>query len=179
MALSPDEVKAMYKRLSPTQEDIDVIMYDKIIQTKDLANLIGKKAIIFYPAMNYGNITMGHYIALLFGDPTNQLMFYDPLAYKPDEYKKFTNRRLYRERTNTLVEHLLKHQREGYTIDYNNHQHQSRKSSVETCGRHCIIRCLLSDYNNANYNRILKQLDHARAIPTGKLRDSLIEELTQ
>lgn len=168
-ALSPIQVGQLYNRL--TGDTVRVIDYDKIINTTNFKNLVGDTAIVFYPALQQGNVTIGHYVAIIINEPQKLISFYDPLGYLPDGYKRFTNRALYRERSNTLIAHLIKYHSQGYTIDYNNHQHQSRSPDVSTCGWHCVVRCVLGDMTNDRYNAFWNAYHKKHFKDGSKLRD--------
>ena len=152
-SLTPQQVKHLYHLL--TGRHIDVIIYDQIIKALSLDCFFNNNnsIIIFYPALQINNNIMGHYCSLT--RQGNYYYFYDPLAYKPDEYKKFSDRsRLYHEQQNSLIKHFINSR---FHIDYNNHQHQSRKQSVATCGRHCVMRCVCSNFSNDDYNKRIRQ----------------------
>ena len=180
--LSPQQLKQLYFRL--TGDTIDIVQYDRIISTQSLGSLLGKrnKIIIFYPALKDSttNTVFGHYCALIHDPDEKVLKFYDPLGYKPDVYKRFTHNRnsLYGEQQNSLIGHLLSCQREGCVIDFNQHQHQSRRSDVATCGRHCVVRCMYGALTTEDYDRLL----HLGRLKYGigdRLKDRLILRLTQ
>lgn len=171
--LSPKEVRQIFYKL--TQKPIKIVDYDKII-SGDLNSVFGNdnKIIIFYPALKYMDNTIGHYVALI--RTNKQYYFYDPLGYKPDEYKKFALNRneLYRERTNSLIKHFLN---SGMKVDYNNHQHQSRREDIATCGRHSAFRCIFDMVSNDDYHdtiKMLKSRDYK-----GRLYDEFIYDLTK
>lgn len=180
-SLSPEEVKNIYNRLCG--KNIQVVMYDKIIELSDLNQLFTDNncVIIFYPYAQVDNVTMGHYTCLIKDVNNHTYYYYDPLAYKPDEYKQFAPQRydLYRENQNTLISLLLEQMEKGYNIDYNNFQHQSRKPTMATCGRHCAFRCVFSDLSNNDYNKLLNKLEAKFKLDKNtKLKDKLIYFLT-
>lgn len=159
MALSPEEVKSLMRKLF--NKTVDVVDYQKIIDAQDLNQFFRNNdyIIIFYPAHVIKNTTFGHYTCLIRDIKRMTYSFYDSLAYRPDEYKRFANRKLYFEEVNSLIEHLLDANLNGWQIDYNSHQHQSRKDfTVATCGRWCILRCHFGDLSNAQFNRLLNKL---------------------
>ena len=47
---------------------------------------------------------------------TKSIYYYDPLAYKPDEYKDFADKALYLENQNSLIKHLIQLSNQGYNI---------------------------------------------------------------
>lgn len=182
VALSPEQVKDMYRQI--IHENIDVVFYDEIIKTNNLDQLFRNRNafIIFYPAAQVDNVTMGHYCCLIKDQKAKTIMFFDPLAYKPDEYKKFSFQRnkLYKEQQNTLVSHLLKHHKKGWTIDFNHYQYQSRHPDVATCGRWCVIRCVFQASNGKEFRKTILHLSKSFNLDTKrKLKDNLIVALTR
>lgn len=181
--LSPDQVKNIYGNI--TGKPISVVMYDKIIATPDIDTFFSPKQnciIIFYPSYKNNNLTMGHFVALIrhMEGHNVEYRFFDPLGYNIDKFKQFTQRRkLYKENTNSLVNHLLhKVISNGTThVDYNERQIQSRKSTVAVCGYHCIFRCMYHYLTNDDYYRLLKILQQRYKKDKGKLFDNLIYSL--
>lgn len=174
ISLSPDEVKQLFNKL--TNENIDVVNYDDIIRNQNLDIFFRNKPyiIIFYPALEQNRTIMGHYVALIRHPST--YYYFDSLAYKPDEYKKYADKFLYHERFNTLIKRFLD---SGLKVDYNNRQIQSKSSSVATCGRHALYRCALWNKTSNEYIKILNDLSRQMNIDKGKkLKDNLIMSLT-
>lgn len=150
---------------------IRVVLYDDIIKSNNIDDVFNgnNKLIIFYPALQIKNTTMGHYCCIT--KLNDVIYFYDPLGYKIDEYKKKTIGRgnLYREQYNSLIKLLLQ---SPYKVDYNIKQHQSRKPDVSTCGRHCILRCMNANMTNYEYDRALRKLAKQMG-----LKDKLFDKL--
>ena len=157
-ALAPHDIISLYHALAGAP--IEVFDYSQVISNKDIDNLfrVNSACVLFYPALRGGNLTVGHYVLLIRNKESKTMFFYDPLAYKPDEYKKFAMKHLYLERHNSLINHFINKHQDGYTIDYNTHQHQSRRPDVATCGRHCILRALMSNLSHDSYHKALRKL---------------------
>jgi len=182
-SLTPNEVKQLFNTMSDGRSSVAVVMYDDIINTDDLSSLFSANDcfVIFYPQVQSDDTTMGHYTCVCKNNETKTLSYYDSLAYKPDEFKKFSPQKseLYREEHNSLVALFLQ-KLQDYTIDYNTYQHQSRKSNVATCGRHCVFRCLFPELSNAQYNRLLSHLSGAFKLDQEHcIKDRLIYFLTK
>ncbi len=181
--LSPEDLKAVFNEMNG--RDIKVHSYDNIIESDNIHNLFGsdKAIVIFYPALEHNGMKMGHYTCLIRNPNRKTFYYYDSLAYKIDEYKKFADRaKLYRERLNSLVKHMYLQAQDGWTIDYNNHQHQSRKPTVATCGRWCVLRCTEGtvDMSNEEFHKFLNKAWKQFFPNSGrtKLRDKLVLKLT-
>lgn len=173
ISLTPEQVKDLYQKYAT--DSIQVIMYDEIINAINIDDLFkyDNKIIIFYPSLKFGNQVMGHYTALILNNRT--IYYYDPLAYFIDGYKKTSDMRdsLYNEQYNSLIKLLIE---SNYKVDYNNHQHQSRSSKIATCGRHSILRAILNDLSNEQYNDMLKRTKKKYGF-RDKYFDKLIVEL--
>lgn len=176
-ALSPNQLKNIFRH--HYSGPLRVVEYDEVIRTPNLLTLFSNAnfVIIFYPAAVIENQTVGHYCALVYHPERNLVDFYDPLAYKPDEYKKFSDRSLYFERENSLIRHLLTLSNNNFTIDYNHYQHQSRQPNVATCGRHCVLRCLFGEFTNKQYNKMLRVLCKQLKLNPRRLKDELVVTL--
>jgi hypothetical protein len=157
--LSPDQLKNLFHKLSHGKS-IEVREYDEIIATKDLHSLFGNSEyfVIFYPAAKQNHATMGHFTCIIRNVNKKRIDFYDPLAYRPDEYKKFADRNLYYEQVNSLIKHLIVADARGWNVFYNEYQHQSRQHQIATCGRWCILRCLHKDLDNKKFNSFMKYM---------------------
>lgn len=181
-ALSPEELKNKFTQYSKGKT-IQVIDYDVIITLGSLDELfkMNPYIVIFYPSIQQGNVTVGHYTCLIKDTNNMAYYFYDPLAFQIDQYKRYTQRnKLYAEKVNSLVKHLLKDQLKGFDIHYNEYQHQSRKSTVATCGRWCILRCTHYDLTNKEFNTFVNYVWRklTKSKPP-KIKDKLVVQLIQ
>ena len=182
-SLSPQQLVTMFSQLSveAPAKRLEVVDYTHIIETDDLVGTLFRRnnfCVVFYPAHQAGGMTMGHFCALTHHPDTKSIYFYDPLGYKPDGYKRFADRALYQEHQNSLIRHMIQLMDEQYTIDFNQHQHQSRKPSMATCGRHSVLRCIYHYLTNEEYHKMLTKL---QAVVIGKpstLKDRLVANLT-
>lgn len=187
--LSPQELQSKYSQLASGR--LPVVDYQKVIDAKSIHDVFPQDTdciVIFYPAQREehpagGTMTMGHFTCLIRNMDLNTFFFYDPLAYKIDGYKKFTNRRkLYVEQVNSLVRHFIDAIEDGWSVDYNNHQHQSRQPKVATCGRWCIFRCMdgCKELTNDGFHKIVgKMWNQFFPGKRSKLKDALVVEIVK
>lgn len=178
-AMTPDEVVQYYHIFRP-DSDVSVIEYKDVIAADSIDSLFTLNptcCIIFYPFMKSGRYTQGHYVALCRDEERKAFWYYDSLAYKPDQYKdKVPNRyALYNENENTLIRHLLEMKLEGYTIDYNDKQVQSRLPQIATCGRFTALRCACSNLSNSEFNTLLDRLAVRFLEKKERFRDNLFK----
>lgn len=178
-SLSPQQIKHIF-RVKTEGDELPVFMYEDIIDMNDIQQMFKTRpyCVIFYPYATVNNVTMGHYCALLKNDADKTFYYYDSLGYHPDHYKQTTPMRfkMYREHQNTLIK-LLLDSIDEYSVDYNHHQHQSRKPDIATCGRHCVFRCFFHSLSNDEYNKLIKKLGKRLGF-NHKLKDVLIYEVT-
>jgi len=181
-ALSPDELKFVYKKL--TGDNINIVYYNDIIQADDIDELLNKNncCVIYYPYVKTSEGMFGHYVALCKNNES--YFYYDSLSGYPDEPKQNAASQqrmlLYRENHNSLIKHLLDKYNDGYTIDYNHYKnHKSLNPDVATCGRHSILRCYLSDMTNDDYNDLLIDIKNKFGYKKDKTLDKLVFDLTK
>ena len=144
-ALSDAEIESHY--------NIHVVPYHAILQNINLimSNLInGKKLIIRY---EFTHQQIGHYVCIFIHN--NIINFYDPIAYVPDYEAK-------NESINNAITILIESlQSVGYhNYNVNRFRHQQMDELINTCGRHCIVRCIFYELNNSQYNIFINSLTH-------------------
>jgi hypothetical protein len=182
-SLSPDDVSSLFHYVSNGQF-LRVINYDEIITCKSLDSLFDEQPyfVIFYPAVSTETVTMGHFTCIIKNEDMKTIFYFDPLGYKPDEYKQFAHDRqaLYQERQNSLIKLLLQEYQDNYNVDWNSHQIQSRRPEVATCGRWCVLRCAFNELSNKDFIKLMSKLSNMLNIDTNsKLKDNLIMYLTE
>lgn len=173
--LTPDELQSLYNKYSNSYGHLPVITYDQIMNASNIDNLFSSSncIVIFYPLNE--NQTFGHYTALIRHVP-NKIYFFDPYGYKIDDIKRFSankgsKNRYPNEKNNSLVKLLLN---SNYDIDFSHHKLQSKKSSVATCGRWCVLRCIKEELTNDEFNNYIKRLIKESGI---KDKDLLVTSL--
>jgi len=97
--------------------------------------------------------TEGHWCCLL--NKKKGIEFFDPYGDKPEKQKEgVPQSRL--EALNERQPYLTKLLRaSGRPVYYNTHDFQQDKQSINTCGRHCVVRCLYGPYSLNKYKRIV------------------------
>ena len=122
--LSGDEVKRIVGR------NIDVISYHTLGSYNNINELLGKnkECIILYET----SYNVGHYVAL-FINSNNNLEFFDPYGFFPDEelnFAKYDNK--------PYLSNLIKSS--NYSVLYNKKRLQKWKEGTNTCGRWSSLR---------------------------------------
>ena len=97
--------------------------------------------------------TEGHWCCLL--NKKKGIEFFDPYGDKPEKQKEgVPQSRL--EALNQSQPYLTKLLRaSGRPVYYNTHDFQQDKRSINTCGRHCVVRCLYGPYSLNKYKDII------------------------
>ena len=81
--------------------------------------------------------------------------FFDPYGEAPEEQKEGADPALLDQlgqRQPRLVELLRK---SGKPVFYNTYPFQKDKSNINTCGRHCVVRCLYAPYSLEKYKSVI------------------------
>jgi len=98
----------------------------------------------------------GHWCCCLkFND---RIEFFDPYATLPDDNLKKINplvKRELREDYPHLVKLLANSK---YPIEYNHFRFQQKKKDINTCGRHCAVRCLYKNLKLSQYINFMRKL---------------------
>ena len=171
VALSPDEVRALWRKKLPNEKTIKVIDYDNIIESKNINSLFENedRLIIFYPNYESNDAVFGHYCALIKGK-NNVIYFFDSYGGRPDiDQKKFSGRYrkdLYEEKENSLIALLIN---SGCAVDYSNYKLQSRNPKVATCGRWCLTRCAMANLNNDQFADYIKKVANLKHLTPDQL----------
>jgi hypothetical protein len=97
--------------------------------------------------------TSGHWCCLL--KKADGIHFFDPYGDKPEEQLENVpqSRLEAMDELQPYLSELLKGS--GKPIFYNTHAFQKSSSSINTCGRHCVARCLYAPYSLAKYKKIV------------------------
>ena len=97
--------------------------------------------------------TEGHWCCLL--NKKKGIEFFDPYGEKPEKQKEgVPQSRL--EALDQCQPYLTKLLRaSGRPVYYNTHEFQQDKRSINTCGRHCVVRCLYGPYSLNKYKEII------------------------
>ena len=131
------------------------ITYDKLAHSKHIDDILGSYGaciILFLTREKFGHF------CCIFKIDKNELHFFDPYGYMPDEQLDFEidkNTRKKRHEDFTYLLWLLLNS--GYKVTYNEIQFQQDSANVSTCGRHCAIRLLLRNLNEDEYKKIIKR----------------------
>ena len=147
-ALSDDDIRTLLG------SGIKITNYPKLEGVKHIDELFDRKgrAIIFYPQTDENT---GHWTCMLKRGRT--IEFFDPYGEPPD-YQKDTIPTPLLERmkmTQPLLADLLLSS--PYKLIYNKEQVQELADSVQTCGRHCVVRLLFGHLPVKQYRRVIKR----------------------
>lgn len=136
--------------------DIKSILPTRLITYNDLNNfssidqlLINDMVIILVP-MEYLN--QGHWICLI--KNLDGIEYFDPYGFFPEEAKKYTVPNI--QNHNNLINKLMKNS--PYQLSYNEIDFQAQDDNIATCGRWCILRCLMRYTGLYEFESIIKDL---------------------
>jgi hypothetical protein len=152
-ALSDTDIQ---KCLKPTPTNI--IQYPDLASVDDI-NLIFDslgRCIVFIPLSK----TFGHWCCLL-KRKNNIIDWFDPYGIAPDKEKDWISKdvliKLHEDKP--LLTNLLRkaNAQFGSRIMYNRHHWESEKPGISTCGRWCVLVCLLYNKNFDQINKMIQQ----------------------
>lgn len=95
----------------------------------------------------------GHWVCMI--KKGNDIEYFDPYGgYKPDGERKW----LTKDKQEELgqAEPMLTEMLKGYKVSSNPHHFQKLENDMNTCGRHCCVRLLLSHLSLPEYAKMIK-----------------------
>ena len=97
--------------------------------------------------------TEGHWTCML--RKKKGIEFFDPYGDAPEEQKEGipASRLQALDQASPDLTKLMR--ASGMPVYYNTHAFQKDKSDVNTCGRHCVVRCLYAPYSLERYKSII------------------------
>jgi len=140
-------------------DDISIITYPELNKINDINQIFDKKGrciLLFLTS----SPTAGHWCCLL--NKKKGIEFFDPYGEAPEEQKDGADPALLDQlgqRQPLLVKLLRK---SGKPVFYNTYPFQKDNKSINTCGRHCVVRLLYAPYSLDKYKRII---DSSRLSP--------------
>ncbi len=152
-----------------------LLIYPEITKYKTLEQLFGKKknVVILYVHDESPTNIVGHWCVLI--KHPKYIEFFDSYGLKPDEllysFKDANERRRTKQEQNYLSQLLYYYKKTP--IEYNEYQYQEEKENINTCGRHCGLRCRFGAIPLTEYQAIFNVLKQS-----GINIDSLVVELS-
>ncbi len=99
--------------------------------------------------------TEGHWCCML--RKKKGIEFFDPYGEAPEEQKDGVPKSQL-EALDSSKPYLTALMRSsGLPVYYNTHKFQKESASINTCGRHCVVRCLYAPYSIQKYASIIKK----------------------
>ena len=132
--------------------DIKIVTYPMLANMSSASQMFdakGRCILLFLTS----SPTEGHWCCLL--NKSDGIHFFDPYGDKPEEQlDNIPQSRLeMMNESQPYLSDLLKGS--GKPVFYNTHAFQKSSSSVNTCGRHCVSRCLYAPYSLQKYKKIV------------------------
>jgi hypothetical protein len=134
--------------------DCLILTYDQLTEydnIDDILKINGICILLYQTRKGYG-----HWCAVI--KRHNLIEFFDPIGIKPDDelLKVPRNMRQILGQSQPHLSYLLLSS--PYDIEYNNYKFQKNKKDVNTCGRHCAMRCLFKEYDIDEYHEMIKNI---------------------
>lgn len=147
-SLEHNELTGDYIRHA-TNNRVDIVSYHDLPKYASLLDLFDgdHKAVILLLERSYN---VGHYVVLIYNEAQHQLWYFDPYGFTLAKDLKFS---AYDD------PHVLPNMiaRSGMTLRQSNYKLQRDLADIETCGRHCILRCMFYFMDNETYGRMVTQ----------------------
>ena len=134
--------------------DLKPLIYSNIQRHKTIdsvfdSSLTNKLALLYESRPG-----QGHWILLMRDKRKNTIYFFDSYGEcRPDDLVDTMSKNMYSQKY--LVKLLLK---SDYKVDYNNHKYQRYGASIQTCGRHCIVRSRYPQLDTDQYYEMMKHI---------------------
>lgn len=147
--------------------DIKILTYPELKKLKSASELFDSKGRCILLFLTQSP-TEGHWCCLL--NKKKGIEFFDPygdppggvLEDIPEEQKEALDM------DKPYLGQLLR--ASGRPIYYNSHAFQADRANVNTCGRHCVVRCLYAPYSLEKYEGVIKK--------SGMSPDTFVSALT-
>jgi hypothetical protein len=98
--------------------------------------------------------TSGHWVSLW--KEGDVLHYFDPYGYPPETFREWirpAGRAIGMGLRHQVLLELLK--TSGYDVRINQFPYQRNRDDINTCGRHCVTRLMLKDYDAKAYHNIV------------------------
>lgn len=151
-----------YKNIALSNHDIfkilnkkvNIVTYPTLSKIRNINELFGEYPYFILLYMSSHNF--GHWIAII--KHNDRIEYFDPYGGNdnfPDEALKNINPEFKKIslQDKPYLTRLLYNTK--YPIEYNNYNFQKHGNNIRTCGRHCVVRCLLHHYLLDEYKEIL------------------------
>lgn len=134
--------------------DIKIITYPELKRMRSIDECFdaqGRCIILFLTT----SATSGHWCCML--RKKKGIEFFDPYGEAPEEQKDGVPRGQLEalDESKPYLTSLLR--ASGRPVYYNTHPFQKESRSINTCGRHCVVRCLYGPYSIQKYASIIKK----------------------
>jgi hypothetical protein len=141
--------------------DINKLLHPatKILVYPDLENVssieqifdpMGRCMLLYPVSSEYS----GHWVCLI--KKGEHIEFFDPYGKAPDTELKWVSMAKRRDMNmeEPTLTRLLKES--GYKVTYNSHDFQKDDQTVNTCGRHCVVRLMFKHLSLDEYRKLIK-----------------------
>jgi len=133
-------------------KDISIITYPDLADMHSIDECFDKKGrciILFLTS----SPTEGHWCCML--NKKKGIYFFDPYGEEPEEQKDGVSAQML-EQLDERQPYLTQLMRDsGRPIYYNTHKYQREGSSINTCGRWCVARCLYAPKSDEYFKKVV------------------------
>lgn len=132
--------------------DISIITYPDLNKIDDINKIFdakGRCILLFLTS----SPTAGHWCCLL--KKKKGIDFFDPYGEPPEQQKEGADPILLDQLGQRQPRLLQLLKKSGLPVFYNTYPFQKDTKNINTCGRHCVVRCLYAPYSLDKYKRII------------------------
>lgn len=134
--------------------DIHIMTYPELEECDSINDIFDRRGrcVMLFPTMSP---TDGHWCCLLKTRKDKGIEFFDPYGDAPEKQKDGLSKTKLEQldMDKPLLTRLLR--ASGYKVFYNTFPFQTEHRNINTCGRHCVVRCLYAPYSLDQYKRII------------------------
>ena len=133
-------------------DDIRILTYPDLNKVNNINQIFDKKGRCILLFLTHSP-TEGHWCCLL--RKKKGIEFFDPYGDPPEAQKKSADPKLLAQ-LGSFHDRLMElFKKSGMPVYYNTYPFQKERGDVNTCGRHCVVRCLYAPYSLEKYKAII------------------------
>lgn len=137
----------------------NLVMYPDIKNYKNIDELLGPYGACIILYLTKEDVGLYGHWCCIFKQDKNTIHFFDPYGDPVDSALDYDMPDYFRLKYGLyipLLSYLLYNAYDKYDIRYNEFPFQEEKRNVNSCGRHCLIRILLRDLDEYQYEDFMK-----------------------
>ncbi len=146
-----------YDILELVQNKCNILTYSEIHKLKSIDELLDPydACIILFEA----EPSYGHWCALIKIN-NKDVEFFNPYGGYPDDSLKIIDKKFRKQSKQDKPYLSLLLLKSPYDLSYNEYKFQKSGSSIQTCGRHCVLRVIFKNLDLKQYREFMNELSN-------------------